>query len=292
MIGSTVTRYLSGLNYQITEINRVGIPVVSTNRALKFDVLNDDLNIVLAGLEPDTVLINLIGIIRHKIDESSESSTLKAKKINSIFPRYLVNQSKSLRFKVIQIATDCIYSGKSGNYSESSQADPIDFYGVSKLDGELAANNLLTLRVSVVGAELGTKIELLEWVLAHPMNSEIDGFINHIWNGITSLHFAKLVSGVIDQSPELVGTFHVVPADKVSKFELIDKITEFGARPDLIVREVAAKSTVDRTLSSEFAEINQKLWVNAGYSAVPTIRIMLEEYFKWISFSNQGEIST
>ena len=39
---------------------------------------------------------------------------------------------------------------------------------------------------------------LLEWVLNHPKGSVLNGYSHHIWNGVTTLQFAKICKAVIE----------------------------------------------------------------------------------------------
>ena len=228
-------------------------------------------------------------MIRHKIKAEDYSSKLTAARINTEFPRELVVGAESFGFRVIQIATDCIYSGKNGPYSENAKADPVDVYGYTKAAGELIANNLLTLRVSIVGREIKEHVELMDWVVSQEINSVLNGFRNHLWNGITSLHFAKILDGILKEDFRRVGTFHVVPKGSVSKYELIKMISQISDRQDLSIIEVDAENSINRTLISKYPQINEDLWKGAGYIDIPTIRMMLEEYFKWSNQIDQGE---
>ncbi len=280
MIGSGVTKYLSSRNLDIVEVNRSGFKHSDNNRVVKLDVTADTYPDVMHQFEKGSVFVNLIGVIRHKIEDNMASHH-NTKLVNSKFPQDLVKFAKVLDSRVIQIATDCVFSGKKGAYSESSLADPNDYYGFSKMQGETQADNLLTLRVSVIGHEVASNFELLDWVLSQPLNARIKGFNNHIWNGITTLQFAKLIESEILNSTYGSGTFHIVPGDKVSKYQLLNEITRLGDRLDLTVEKFNDEMTINRTLATDFPLKNSEIWSKAGYSAPPSISMMLQEYFNW-----------
>jgi dTDP-4-dehydrorhamnose reductase len=155
--------------------------------------------------------------------------------------------------------------------------------------GEITAENLLTLRVSIVGREIENHVELMDWVISQPQNSVIKGFSNHFWNGITSLHFAKILDGVLKESVNTNGTFHLIPTGAVTKLELIQMIAALSGRLDLKIVATMSEKSIDRTLRTNYKEINAEFWRSAGYQDIPTIRIMLEEYFRWIESNGQGE---
>jgi dTDP-4-dehydrorhamnose reductase len=196
MIGSGITQGFSHQGFDVTEFNRSGKSVVTSNRGNNFNVLEftqlDDFSV----FGEFDYLINLSGVIRHKISSESSSDIENAIKVNSIFPRALDKFAEKSNVNVIQIGTDCVFSGLKGGYIESDSFDPTDYYGYTKVLGEAALRNTMILRVSVVGVERESNTELLNWVLNHPCKSTIWGYVNHIWNGVTPLHLAKLLIGV------------------------------------------------------------------------------------------------
>jgi dTDP-4-dehydrorhamnose reductase len=190
--------------------------------------------------------------------------------------------SHKLNFKVIQAATDCVYSGEKGNYSEGDDKDPVDYYGYSKVLGEHSDSNLITLRCSLLGKELNSKVEFLEWVLSHSKEKEITGFTDHFWNGLTTLHFAKIINGIIEGNTFKAGTFHLVPSDSVSKFELAKIIHEFFGKSDVKITQSQSSKPVNRILTTNYQEFNNDMWGNAGYNSPLTISEMVKEYALWV----------
>ena len=124
---------------------------------------------------------------------------------------------------------------------------------------------------------------LLEWILSQEKNSQVNGFTNHIWNGLTTYHFANLVSGVIESKEFLSGTFHVIPSGTISKYELLKSITANFQRPDLIINKFEAPIAVDRTLATLNPAFNSRIWARAGYDIIPSIEDMVSEYANWLT---------
>ena len=70
---------------------------------------------------------------------------------------------------------------------------------------------------------------LLGWLLASSPGASVRGFTDQRWNGITTLHFARLCAAVID-GVEVAQPQHVVPGDTVTKAELLElAAAAFGA---------------------------------------------------------------
>jgi dTDP-4-dehydrorhamnose reductase len=103
-----------------------------------------------------------------------------------------------------------------------------------------------------------------------------------LWNGITTLHFAKIVLGVISANAFKPGIHHVVPSDRASKFEMIEMVCKTFTREDIQIAKVAAEKAVDRRLSTKFPEINRDLWFGAGYDKPISIQEMITEYSNWV----------
>lgn len=279
MIGSGLTRALSEAGHNVVEFNRSGRNTYSNNEAIEFNIVS---NPNFECLTEFDYVINAIGLIRHKINSSSSEDVTTAIEINSLFPQQLDQFSIRNNIKIFQIGTDCIYSGRVGSYLETSNPDPIDIYGYSKTLGEAGLLNTCTLRVSVIGNEVNSSTELKNWVEKQPAGAHLKGFSNHFWNGVTPLQLGEVISAIIRDKSWFAGTQHLVPADKVSKLELIRHIATQANRNDLVIEEFHTGEPVDRSLSTINIERNLNLWRSAGYDVIPTIKEMVVQYNDWL----------
>jgi dTDP-4-dehydrorhamnose reductase len=281
MLGSTLTRVLTQEFGDVIEANRKGISIMGTNTAVTLDVLTSlDLHKSLKDLKLDYI-INAIGKIRQVINEANPEDVASANLVNFEFAKKLNHFSIETGIKVIQIGTDCVYSGEEGNYSEFDEFNPIDVYGNTKNLGELASTESMIIRCSIIGLELTSCASLLGWVLSQPKSSMINGFTNHFWNGLTTLHFSEVVLGVIKSESFTKGVVHLVPRDVVSKCELIRFIAREFGREDLDIQEFEAGKAVDRSLVTMNPARNLQMWRGAGYNRVPSIQEMVSEYANW-----------
>jgi dTDP-4-dehydrorhamnose reductase len=235
----------------------------------------------LSNIKSGSTIINCIGKIKQVINVSSAADLIATIDINALFPLELTRIAKQLNLNVIEIRTDCVFSGRDADYDELASKDPTDAYGYSKALGEFTSDNLMSLRCSIIGREISSKNSLIEWVLSNPINSEIPGYTNHTWNGVTTLHFAKICFGLISQDDFLSGVYHLIPSGQISKYELVKLIAKFFDRSDLKVNQTLAEVTVNRTLSTIFPDMNSRIWASAGYENPPTIEQMLSEFALW-----------
>jgi dTDP-4-dehydrorhamnose reductase len=282
MVGAGIVDYFASRGFDVIEINRQRRPFWKTSDHIYFDAMESSAEDLISKLPARTTLINCAGLIKHKIDETNPRSISEAIKVNTVLPITLAHACADRSILIYQVATDCVYSGRTGNYSETSVLDPQDLYGLTKAAGEVESENTMTLRCSLIGRERENHLEFLDWVLSHHKGGEIDGYENHYWNGVTVLDVAKLLEGLIAKNFHRPGTHHFTPSNSVSKYELIKLVcAEFG-RQDLKVNKVNALVGVNRILSTNNPQLNQKMWEYAQYTYVPAISDLISGYAKWL----------
>jgi len=271
MLGSAVEQVL----------RESGVEVITASRTqgVRFDA--EDLGsaelISATGLSAGDYIVNCVGLTKARIDESRRTSRDLAVSLNIDFPSNLAAAAEQGGIRVIQVATDCVFSGTAGNYSETSGHDALDVYGKTKSLGEVPSENAMHLRCSLVGPEIGRSSLFFEWVRNQPTGAKISGYTNHIWNGLSSRAFGKVVTGIVQKDLFSAGLQHLVPSNRVSKDELIRLELAALGRNDVSVQSVAANIAVDRTLRTENSKQNRELFLAAGYLEIPTIEQMVIE---------------
>lgn len=241
----------------------------------ELDVALADVDTLKKAIKGADWVVNAIGIIKPYIHDDNALEVERATRINALFPHLLVKAAG--RAKIIQIATDCVYSGEKGKYKESDLHDPLDVYGKTKSIGEAYVENIYHLRCSIIGPELTGHFSLMDWFLNQEPNAKVNGYKNHFWNGVTTLHFAKLCIGIIKKDIKIKHLQHIIPSDKLAKSEILKCFAKEFNRQDVAINPVNAKEAIDRTLMSENAKMNEKIWRAAGYKEIPTIRQMIRE---------------
>lgn len=220
-------------------------------------------------------VINCVGIIKPYINEKNQASILRAIKINSLFPNQLIEINKKIKF--FQIATDCVFNGAKGNYNELDTHNPIDVYGKTKSLGELKYKNFFNIRCSIIGPELDGHKSLLDWFRFLPLNSKINGFKNHYWNGVTTYAFGKVISGIIKSKIKIPQMLHLVPKNRINKFNLLKVFQKLFLRSDINILPVNSKEKINRTLKTVHTDLNEKLWKAAGYKDTPSLEFLIKE---------------
>jgi dTDP-4-dehydrorhamnose reductase len=194
----------------------------------------------IANIKPNIVL-NCTGIVKQISEKHAVSEQIL---LNAVIPHRLAELSQSMNFKSVTFSSDCVFDGLRGDYTEDDTPNATDIYGATKALGEVDYANALTIRTSTVGIEIGTKHGLVEWFLSQ--RGQIDGYARAIYSGLTTLELARYVEHILVSCPDLFG-LHQAAADKISKFELLNMLSEKLDRRDIeIVKNIDFKC--DRSL--------------------------------------------
>jgi dTDP-4-dehydrorhamnose reductase len=239
MLGKYVSTYFTQTSkYEVTSIGRS-----------QFDATTDGIHTL--DLQNYDIVINCIGVIKPLV---SKIGILNTTLVNAVFPHLLANECERVGTKLIHITTDCVFSGKLGYYLESSDHDALDVYGKTKSLGE--PNNAMVIRTSIIGEEIGSNRSLIEWVKSNNGN-EVDGYINHTWNGVTCLELAKFIDKCIVHNIHWLGVRHVHSPDSVTKKELVELIAlHFNINLTVVPKEPSP--SVYRTLSTIYEPLIDK----------------------------------
>jgi dTDP-4-dehydrorhamnose reductase len=167
------------------------------------------------------VVINCIGVVK-QLEQAADP--LIAIPINSLLPHQLAAAARAHGARLVHVSTDCVFSGRKGQYSESDAPDAEDLYGRSKLLGEVTGAGCLTLRTSIIGPEpSGRATGLLDWFLRQ--TGSVRGFRRAIFSGLPTVALAELIRDFVLPNDTLEGLYHV-GAEPIDKFGLLQLIRE------------------------------------------------------------------
>ena len=224
-------------------------------------------------------IINCIGMIKPYIKPEKSQTISDAIKLNALFPHTLANMLKGTETRLIQICTDCVYSGEDGNYDEESSYSATDVYGMSKCLGEVDEKGIINLRASIIGPEYNKRKSLLDKIKYDIAEDVWFGYTDHFWNGITTLSFAKICHGIIKSNFVLSDDMHfqhIVPANIMNKHDLIKCIID-TYKLDVQVFNYDSYQNRDMTLGTLYKMTNTFLWIEASYKEIPTIEFLINE---------------
>ena len=172
------------------------------------------------------VVINCIGAIHQRTNDFDVNTTL---------PIWLdENLTDSV---ILHPGTDCEID--SDDYGTSKRI-------ASKWIKEKGSRTKI-IKTSIIGPELNKSNSLLEWFLSNEDGKEVYGYINHFWNGNTTLTWALEACKIIrNWNSEEVET--ILRSQPISKYELLSIINEVYCR-SIIINEHRTEISVDKCLS-------------------------------------------
>ena len=170
---------------------------------------------VLHDLRP-AVVVNCVGIVKQREEARAAVPSIT---INALLPHRLAAALQAWGGRLIHISTDCVFSGRRGQYTEADQSDAEDLYGRSKFLGEVVEPNAVTLRTSMIGRELREHRSLLDWLLQQN-GGTVRGYRRALYSGLTTIELAAVILCVIEQHPRLSGLYQVT-SNTISKYDLL-----------------------------------------------------------------------
>lgn len=196
-----------------------GIQLKSVNLLSKEDVTKS-----IKDFEPD-VLIHCASLTDVDFCETEKELT---KNVNVLGTRTVAESILKSLCKLVYISTDLVYDGKKGNYSENDPVNPLNYYGLSKLEGEqevLRKPNALVLRTNIFGWNIQNKLSLAEWILQDlSAKKSIAGFQDVTFSSIYTFDLAKLLALAIEH--DLRGIYNCGSSSPLSKYEFALQIAE------------------------------------------------------------------
>jgi dTDP-4-dehydrorhamnose reductase len=180
----------------------------------------DGVTRAVAAARPD-VVVNCIGIVKQ---DAAAKDPYQSIAVNALFPHRLAHLCGAAGARLLHLSTDCVFSGRRGNYRETDVSDAEDLYGRSKALGEVDYEHCLTIRTSMIGRELAGMHGLIEWFLAQ-RGTAVRGFRRAVFSGFTTAALAEVLGDLIEHHPHLHGVWHVA-ADPINKFDLLSLVQQ------------------------------------------------------------------
>lgn len=258
MLGHMVLKVLS----KAEGIDAWGTHIGDSSDPMYFDVEAglENLASICKRKEGVQYIINCIGINAVHIDASDSKSIMRAIRINAAFPHELATFAELKDIRVIHISTDGVFYGRAENYDEDAPCDCTDIYGKTKSLGEAVNPRLLNLRCSIIGPSPYEQGGLYEWFMSQPDNTQVSGYTNHFWNGVSTLQFAELSLTVImgehfDTLRHESHIFHFAPNRLLSKYDLIKLMQTVSNKSITVVPAEHSGGIVRRVLKTKYKGI-------------------------------------
>lgn len=211
-------------------------------------------------------VINCVGILNQFAEQKPSEAIL----LNSYLPHFLADITKNTGIQIIQMSTDCVFSGRRGKYTEDDVTDGVTYYDRTKAMGELDDKKNITLRNSIIGPDINENgIGFMNWFLKQ--KGSVLGYTQAIWTGQTTLQLAKTMEYAANN--RCYGLYNAVPKSSISKYQLLVLInnTIRGNRIEVIPSDaVKVDKSLVRTRKG-----------NLDYT-IPEYDVMINELSEWM----------
>jgi len=159
-----------------------------------------------------------------------EDQKEKAWKVNVDGTKNITDACKEIHAKVIYMSTDYIFDGKNGPYSEEDKPKPINYYGLTKLEGEsiIKSSGLdyVIIRSTILyGWNPIDHLNFVTWVIDKlKKREEIKVVTDQYGNPTLADNCAEAILDIIKKNKS--GIYNIVGRDWVNRFEFAKKICE------------------------------------------------------------------
>lgn len=188
-------------------------------------------------IEPDAIVHAASSVFVNECEKESERPAIY--NLHVTLTAELTKLASELDSHLLYISTESVYDGtKQGLYIESDATNPLNYYALTKLQGEVEARKWersLVFRTNILGWRTDNRGSFLEWVLDGLKKRERRTMLTDVtFSPVSTYRLAEDVGESLDKN--LTGLFHAGGATSVSKYEvavLLAKKLELN--PDVLV---------------------------------------------------------
>ncbi len=243
LVGQQVVKYLSKSN-QVFSCYNESKPEYGDS--VKMDLKNYEMiSSVLTEIKPD-VVIHLGAMTGVDLCEKEKTS---ASEINTKATEIIAKECSKLNSFLVYVSTDYVFDGNFGMYKEDDVANPLGFYGKSKLEGEKAVQNFSTnwciARTSTPFGLHPTKKSFPMWVIENlQKQKQIDVLIDQFTSPTYIPNLSRMLIEISER--RITGIIHAAGASKISRYQMASMVSD--------------KLNLDGTLLKQIS-MNKMKWV-------------------------------
>jgi dTDP-4-dehydrorhamnose reductase len=231
LLGSKVAEIALERGFEVYSGYNSHVP--ASGEPVKIDLVNPGSIIeAIESVKPD-VIIHSAALT--DVDRCEKEGEL-AYRINVEGTKVIAETARKLNSFMVYVSTDYVFDGSRGMYKEDDEANPVNYYGYTKLMGEKYCQDFCIARACVIyGAKPASgKVNFALWLIEKLEKGEnvrivTDQYITPTLN----TNLAKMVLEVAEK--EVRGVFHLAGSTRVSRFEFAQEIARtFGLDENLI----------------------------------------------------------
>ena len=231
LLGSRIMEHARG-NFEAVPLH--GAKALHLN-SLKLDITNQNsVSKLFNKLKPHTVV--------HTASETNvdkcEIEKEHAWKVNAEGTRNIAMACGKINTRLVYISTDYVFNGEKGNYTEEDKPFPINYYGLTKFEGEKQVikqcENYAILRTSVLYGWHPWKQNFATWIIDKlKQQQEITVVEDHYNTPTLADNIAEMIVEVAKK--DLRGLYHASGRERISRYEFAKQIAKsFNLSSELI----------------------------------------------------------
>ena len=197
--------------------------------------------------------------------DACENNMENAWKTNVIGTKNIVDACSKFGSKLIFISTNYIFDGKKGYYKEYDLANPINFYGKTKLIGEWLTKTLKESTIIRTSSLLSNKPRsLFDWVVNSLAKGEITAAVDLIESPTLVSELTEAINETIKKN--LTGVYHMAGDERISRYDFMKKIAASSNYNENLVKpinseELKFKSPRPKETSLDISKV-KKIGIN------------------------------
>lgn len=244
MLGKDI-EYLfqSSDEFEVFGINRTVDKKLDSNHSIACDITNfKELDIILNRIIPDIIIHCAANINVDGCEQDKEYAYKLNVKSTNILSSYNPNSTK-----FIYISTDSVFDGKDGNYSEQNRTNPLNYYAITKFQGEQIAlennKNTIVIRTNIYGFHKSEGNSLVEWALKNLKNlNEISGFNDVYFNPLYTKQLAKIIINLVKR--DFKGIIHTGCDEFITKNEFLIELAKKFKLNTMLINGVSVETKI------------------------------------------------
>lgn len=187
----------------------------------------------IGNVRPD-IVVHAAAMASH---EQCEQHPGQAERINAHATGVLAKAAAKAGSRFVYISTDAVFDGERGNYKEDDPPSPTSVYGLTKLAGEVLAQEVadtLIVRTNFFGWSPSGHRSILEFFVNElTAGHQVRGFTDFTTTSAYAQVLAETIRDLVTRGA--IGTFHVTSPDSLTKYAFGVAVAEqFGLDSGLI----------------------------------------------------------
>lgn len=261
----------------IKELEKRNIDCVGADRA-EFDIIDfEAAHKFITNYMPDAVIHCSAYTAVDKAEDEPELCHL----VNAVGTENIAKISKEIDAKMIYISTDYVFDGtKDGYYEVDDISNPINVYGKTKLEGELAVQRILEkyfiVRISWVFGVNGNNF-IKTMLRLGKERSELNVVADQIGSPTYTADLAPLLVDMIQT--DKYGIYHATNEGECSWAEFAEEIFKVAGM-DVKINHITTAEYLTKAKRPMNSRMSKAKLVDNGFKKLPSWMNALERYIR------------